>query len=552
MKNQPTQGQNWTRRIQKAISVIIFIIIFWVFVFRWAMISLEGQTISYAQTLQIVIEALTTAGFGGFAPWENSIVNLIVVGMNISGVILMFLTLPVFVLPFVRQLLLEPPSRIEQKIGHVIICYYSERTEEFISGLEARNCEYIVVEPDYTTARDLHRKRKPVIQGDPESIDSLKNAHLDTAMAVVANGNDQINASVALTVREHRRNGIRVVTLNENEELREYQQLAGADQVLSPKQLLGRSLASRIPTAVTEQAEDEIEIGDDLELFEFQIREESSFAGKTISELRLRNRFGVDILGAWTEGNFTSPIDKNLRLASGTRLLVAGNPDQIDQLQDEIVSTMERFSDQTVVIAGLGDAGSAAADTFKTTNTKTTVLDIEEKAGVDVVGDSRDPSVLREAGVENAAHIIITLNNDTTAIFTTLIARELNPDINIIVRANEKESEKKLHRAGANYVQSLETVSGRMMSSAVFEDEEVLTFDRQINVVKLPVGDLAGTTITEADVQAKTGCIVLAAIRGDSTITKLDPESFQFRASDRVIIAGTDETVKRFENTFNI
>jgi Trk K+ transport system NAD-binding subunit len=169
---------------------------------------------------------------------------------------------------------------------------------------------------------------------------------------------------------------------------------------------------------------------------------------------------------------------------------------------------------------------------------------------VDVVGDVRDPDVLSEAGIESAAAAIISVDDDTTAIFATLVMRELNPDLYIIVRANKEESEKKLYRAGADYVQSLATVSGRMMASTVLEDEQVFTFEAQIEIVQLPAGDLAGQTLAEAAVRSETGAVVLAVIRGDDILTDLDEQAFRLADDDAVVVAGTSESIRSFEATF--
>jgi len=167
-----------------------------------------------------------------------------------------------------------------------------------------------------------------------------------------------------------------------------------------------------------------------------------------------------------------------------------------------------------------------------------TVIDSEEKAGVDIVGDAREPAVFREAGIDDASAVIVTLNDDTTAIFTTLIASDLNPDVDVIVRANEPESKGKLYRAGAAYVQSLATVSGRMLASTIYEDESVLAVGRQIDVVELPVGRLAGRTLADADVRSETGATVLVVVRDGETIAEFDPDTFTFEPDDEVVLAG--------------
>jgi Trk K+ transport system NAD-binding subunit len=178
------------------------------------------------------------------------------------------------------------------------------------------------------------------------------------------------------------------------------------------------------------------------------------------------------------------------------------------------------------------------------------VLDRQDKKPVDVVGDVRDPDVLSEAGIESVSAAIVSVDDDTTAIFATLVMRELNPDLYIIVRANKEESEKKLYRAGADYVQSLATVSGRMMASTILEDEQVFTFEAQIEIVQLPAGDLVGQTLAEAAVRSETGVVVLAVVRDEEVLTDLDAHDFLLADGDAVVVAGTSESVRNFEAAF--
>jgi K+/H+ antiporter YhaU regulatory subunit KhtT len=48
-----------------------------------------------------------------------------------------------------------------------------------------------------------------------------------------------------------------------------------------------------------------------------------------------------------------------------------------------------------------------------------------------------------------------------------------------------------------------------------------------------------------------TGSTVVAVIRDDETITDFDPSAFTFESDDRVVIAGTDGAVTRFERRFS-
>jgi Trk K+ transport system NAD-binding subunit len=340
------------------------------------------------------------------------------------------------------------------------------------------------------------------------------------------------------------------VTLLEDPSLDVYHRLAGATEVLSPRQLLGASLARQVPTVMTTLMDEGVSLDDHVEIVEIKVEAHSEVCGRTVRQARLREDYGFDVIGAWSEGSFTSPVSPDLRLHAGMRLLVAGPPGRIHALQQGAASTVQRFSSRSVVIAGYGRAGRTAASILAETNVDVQVLDVLDNEPVDVVGDVRQPDVLERVGIREATAAIITVNDDTTAIFATLVMRELNPDLYIIVRANREEDEKKLYRAGADYVQSLATVSGRMMASTLVEDEEIFTFEAQVEIVDLPAGRLAGETLATARVRNRTGATVLAVLRDETTISDPDPAGFTFAEGDHVVVAGTGESIRYFEAEF--
>jgi Trk K+ transport system NAD-binding subunit len=237
-------------------------------------------------------------------------------------------------------------------------------------------------------------------------------------------------------------------------------------------------------------------------------------------------------------------------LTAKTRLLVAGDRGELADLNKKAEATIRRFAQNKVLILGYGLSGRAAFGALKGKNVAVTVIDIREKQGVDLVGDIRKAETLREAGIATASAVIITIQNDAVALFASLLARSMNGKIHIIVRANNMENVKKLYSSGADYVQSLATVSGRMLASSIFEDETSLAAEKQINLVQVPAGRLSGTTLAKSNVRAETGCTVLAVIREGKKISTLDPFTFQFGPEDYVIVAGTDESIRKFEETF--
>ncbi len=178
-----------------------------------------------------------------------------------------------------------------------------------------------------------------------------------------------------------------------------------------------------------------------------------------------------------------------------------------------------------------------------------TVLDQTDEPGVDVVGDATEPDDLRHAGVGAARTVILALSEDTDTEFATLVIRDLNPDVEIIARAEESENVQKMYRAGADYVLALSTVSGRMLASTILEDEDVISMDQQVEVIRVAANGLGNTTIGEADVRSRTGCTVVAIERDGAVITDLGP-GVTIEPTDKLVIAGTDDGVTRFKSTF--
>jgi K+/H+ antiporter YhaU regulatory subunit KhtT len=89
-----------------------------------------------------------------------------------------------------------------------------------------------------------------------------------------------------------------------------------------------------------------------------------------------------------------------------------------------------------------------------------------------------------------------------------------------------------------------------MLASSIFEDETSLAAEKQINLLQLPAGNLSGTTLAKSNVRAETGCTILAVIREGKKITSLHPDKFKFRDLDDVIVAGTDESIRKFEEMY--
>jgi Trk K+ transport system NAD-binding subunit len=540
----------WKRRTAYYISTLVVVLFGYALLYDYGMAAYEGHSQPFYQSVQVVVETFTTTGYGSDAPWATPQMNVLVILMDLTGVILIFMALPVFVVPLFEDALSTTlPTSAEELEEHVVICTYSPRAETLISELNSWDVEYVIVEPDRETAMDLYESSYSVVHGDPESVETLERVNLGDAKALVADASDEVDVSVVLTAHEAA-DDVRVISVVEEPELATYHELAGVDRVLSPRRLVGESLADKVTTAVSAELDGAVEIGEDFEIAELPVQRGSELVGRTLAESGIRERSGANVIGAWIRGEFETPPSPDMELGAGTVLLVAGRQAQLERLKSLTRSQAHRPGRGTVLVVGHGEVGSTVTDALARANVPYTTVDIADKPGVDVVGDTTDPETLQEAGIEQARTVVLTVADDTLTGFGTLVARDLNPDIEVLARAEETENVQKIYRAGADYVLALATVSGRMLASTILEQEEVISMDKQVEIVRTTAPELAGQSLAEADVRARTGCTVVAIERNGDVLTEVGPD-FRFQRDDDVIVAGTDEGVNRFTTLAN-
>jgi Trk K+ transport system NAD-binding subunit len=536
---------NWQRRALLYLGTVFGTMVLFSVPYHYGMIHLEGEEGRlYVESLQHVVETFTATGYGSDSPWSTVTMNLFVVVMDLVGVAVVFLALPVFAFPLVRDALSTTvPTNLEEATDHVVICTYTSRAESLIGELASRDVPYVIVEPDREQALDLHEDGYEVINADPESAAGLRNARAEHARALVADVSDEVDTSIVLTAREMA-DDITVVSVVKEPERERYHRLAGADIVLSPRPLLGQSLASKVTGAVTADLDDAVEIGEAFEIAELAVQRGSRLAGSTLADSGIRERTGANVIGAWFEGEFRSSVGPDETLTDGTVLLVSGESDQLSELRSLVRSPVRRVERGEVAVVGYGEVGRTIADVLGRAGVEHTVIDLEDREDVDVVGDAAEPETLERAGIEDARSAVLALPDDTVAEFATLVIDDLSPGTEVVARVESAQNVTKMYRAGADYVLALSTVTGRMVASALLE-EQVLTPDLQVELVRTSAPGLDGTSLAAADLRSETGCTVVAAERNGNLKTDVGPE-FVVDADDTLIVAGTDDGIDRF------
>ncbi len=127
------------------------------------------------------------------------------------------------------------------------------------------------------------------------------------------------------------------------------------------------------------------------------------------------------------------------------------------------------------IVCGYGRVGSGAVESLINAQADFVIIDpdhekcneLQQKNLMFVEGDASQENILLEAGIKNAKGLISLLSNDPDNLFLVLTARELNPTLFIISRAEEQSSESKILRAGADKVFTPHQSTGKQIADAV-------------------------------------------------------------------------------------
>jgi Trk K+ transport system NAD-binding subunit len=267
-------------------------------------------------------------------------------------------------------------------------------------------------------------------------------------------------------------------------------------------------------------------------------------AFKSLGELDLFKRFGITAPFLWKAGKFIPDPGEDMVIDNTTSLFLFGKAESIiTAIQEEF--NIDGCTDALAVIAGFGDVGRGAYEELRASGISCMVVDAKAQGMEQVVGNAEDEGVLKTARIEEARFCIVALNDDDVNIFTTLMARNLNPVIRILSRANNPASVQKLYRAGADYVALLPMIGGQTIARIVLEGHVTILLD-------LPNGDIVVMKrVTKDSPESvgwyfrKTGVRIIGIESPDRSIVAPSPDEVP-RSGDDVIAVGDTEQLKKF------
>ncbi|WP_066175959.1 potassium channel family protein [Bacillus marinisedimentorum] len=217
-----------------------------------------------------------------------------------------------------------------------------------------------------------------------------------------------------------------------------------------------------------------------------------------------------------------------------------------------------------IIICGYGRVGEQVAAQLGNEAVSSVIIDKDgrslEEMPNDVLfieGDATEDETLIAAGIERAAGLVAALPDDADNVFISLTAKGINPNIQVVARAEKLESEAKLKRAGADKVINPSNIGGRRMAMSIIKPISVEYVDtvleepnESFSIEEVVIGRhsmLQGKTIQSAKIREAFGVTIAAIKRGDRLISN-PLASEQLSEGDLLIIFGNKDEMQLFED----
>lgn len=250
-------------------------------------------------------------------------------------------------------------------------------------------------------------------------------------------------------------------------------------------------------------------------------------------------------------GTFTYSLSTLVRIASDIEAAARR------KMRHDITHTSDH-----VIVCGYGRMGRMVCDEIDRGGLPCVVIERTEegveRARVDrrlvVAGTASEEEVLHAAGIERAVGVICAVDSDAENMFITVTARELNPGVRIISRAESPTSAHKLERAGASLVISPHQMAGKTIATALMHPRLAKFLHTsgedsggglyfELGEVEVEAGSNAeGKTVRQLGGELD-GLVFVAVDRAEGGLVVQPRGDQRFAAGDVVIFAGSGDIV---------
>jgi voltage-gated potassium channel len=223
-----------------------------------------------------------------------------------------------------------------------------------------------------------------------------------------------------------------------------------------------------------------------------------------------------------------------------------------------------------IIICGFGRMGEILAAELERVqrpfvvidNDPERILEAADRQYLCLSGDASEETTLREARVDHARAVVTGLPSDAANVFITLTSRNLNPQMQIVARAEHQSTEKKLRQAGADRVVMPAIVGARQMVRLLTRPStadlielvfETSFLDYELDEIAVTESSkMAGITVRETEAH-RVHRLLVVGVKDKEDHMVLNPDAeYVFKPGDIVIMMGHTEDIARFRDEFQL
>lgn len=284
---------------------------------------------------------LTNTGFGALSEdhFKNETI-LFTIFLMFAGFASMIFAIGVVIDVFtngkLRELLKERKMlfKIARLRKHFVICYHNEYTAQVAKQFRENHIPFVVVDPSENIEDIAKEHGYPYfVKEEPYKETAFLKSHLSSAKGVIAlskniSDNITIIASVRLYEKEIERSPYLIISNAEtqNEKLR--LKKLGADKVVATPSLMAKRVSAMAISPDMENILDEFLYKKDspVTMEDVLINDDSWIIGKELSQLGLRDKLIVSVIGITEEGGAFVQLPKGNKVINAhSKLLIVGS-----------------------------------------------------------------------------------------------------------------------------------------------------------------------------------------------------------------------------------
>jgi voltage-gated potassium channel len=227
-------------------------------------------------------------------------------------------------------------QQIAQLKDHFIVCGFGRVGQQTCRQLAQEDCAFLVVDSDEDRLRRIEDAGYLYVRGDASDDSVLKQAGIERARALLtAVQSDAGNVYITLSARALNPQ-LFIVARAATAEAEHKLTIAGADRVISPYILGGRSMASHALRPAVMDFLDVLVHSDELELWleDIAVKPGSALDGARIGTADLRETAGVTILAVrHADGKMMVNPGADVTLRAGDTLIALGKHVDLERLE---------------------------------------------------------------------------------------------------------------------------------------------------------------------------------------------------------------------------